>query len=216
MKTPLSKTEEGTSSAMSPQGVKLTIVSIERGKTVADPKFGPANALQYTVKFEVAEPKKFKGNQLTWWCVVGSEDDPKAREEETWFASRDWGHMKRLLVRSGTAITDDDEEWMEDAAGKTICAHIRNDANGYARINMRDSFFRESDDDFVGIGTLIEEKKQEKKAAPKKRPPMDEDDEEAPKPAKAKPEPEDDEDEEPAKKAGSKKKAPPPDDPDED
>jgi len=185
MKTGLKNASE-SSGAMPAQGVKLQIKSIERSKVAADAQFGTPGALQYIATFTVVEPKRFKGEELRSYFEIGTADDPGAKRKETWESGRGVSNLKRLLIRSGTPIEEDEDEvWMEAAAGNTVCVHTQLNAKGFPSINMRDGFFREEDEDFVGIGTKITAASAPGKAAaaPKKR--VDDDEDDAPAPKKA-------------------------------
>lgn len=186
MKTGIMATEESVG-AMPPQGAKLVIKAIERSKVAADSQFGTPGALQYIATFTVVEPKKYAGTELRKYFEIGTADDPRGKNEETWQRPGGPSHLKRLLVRSATPITDDDDEvWMEAAAGQTVCVHTTVNARGFANIKGGE-FFRETDEDFVGIGVKIATDGAAagaKKPAPKK-PVVDDDEDEAPAPKKA-------------------------------
>lgn len=214
MKTGLKNASE-SSGAMPAQGVKLQIKSIERSKVAADAQFGTPGALQYIATFTVVEPKRFKGEELRSYFEIGTADDPGAKRKETWESGRGVSNLKRLLIRSGTPIEEDEDEvWMEAAAGNTVCVHTQLNAKGFPAINMRDGFFREEDEDFVGIGTKITAASAPGKGtpAPKKR--IDDDEDDAPAPAKKAAVAEDED--EPAPKKAPKKRAVADDDDNED
>lgn len=77
--------------------------------------------LVYKPSFTVQEPKPYKGKKLfgvTWW--VGSDDDPDARDPETWAASRGVIDLKKCLVKSGVKPTPDIDEDRKKAEGRMV------------------------------------------------------------------------------------------------
>ena len=207
-----------------PMGVKMRIDEIVRTES-------KTKKLMYQASFEVVEPDDYSGVILREWFLIGTDNDPKGKKEATWKAVEGGpGRLKRLLIRSGTTVTSDDEEWCADAEGNEVCAHVtvEKDQSGVDRNRINGKFFRENDKDFVGIGVSLEavgvngpKAKAAVKAKPAPPPDEDDDEDEAPKPkAKAAPPPDDDDDDdEPAPLPKKKKPGPKPvveDDDDED
>jgi hypothetical protein len=221
-KSHFKETEEQRGSLPAMTGALLEIVEIERAKTKEK------GLRMYVVELKVVEPKEFANSTVRDWIVVGTEDDPLAKQPQTWARSEAGpGRLKRLLTRSGTALSDDDEEWMEAAAGNQVVAPISARADDSGEIRNRPGlYFRPSDEDCPEIGEATEESGKGKSkgssakgaaAASKKargRHAADEaeDEDEKPKTSK-KAKDADDEDEEDEKPSKSKKKK---DDDDED
>lgn len=207
------------------QGVKLRIDEIVRTES-------KTKKLMYAASFEVVEPDDYQGVMLREWFLIGTDTDPKGKKESTWKAVEGGpGRLKRLLIRSGTTVTSDDEEWTADAEGNLVCAHVtvEKDNTGVDRNRINGKFFREDDKDFVGIGVSLDGANGGTAKAPKvkakpKPPVEDEDDDESPpvatkpKTKVAPPPPDEDDDEEdaPPVKAKAKKVVPVPDDDDDD
>lgn len=194
----------------------MEITNIERTKTGQGAK--TPGCRMYIVDVKVVEPKKLAGGTVRDWITVGTADDPLAKRPESWSGRTESGpgRLKRLLVRSGTPLSDDDEEWMEAAVGKQVVAPINLvfDDSATAR-NKLGLFFRPSDEDCPDIGVSPEQPtaagggKSGKKAKgataagkrARSRQPVEEDDEETerkekPKGKKGKPKPEEVEEEE--------------------
>jgi hypothetical protein len=184
-----------------PMGVKMRIDEIIRTES-------KTKKLMYQASFEVIEPDDYSGVILREWFLIGTDTDPKGKKESTWKAVEGGpGRLKRLLIRSGTTVTSDDEEWCADAEGNEVCAHVtvEKDQSGVDRNRINGKFFRENDKEFVGIGVSLEAAgsngpaaKQKVKAKPAPVADDDEDEDEAPAPkpkAKAAPPPDDDDDE---------------------
>lgn len=218
-------------------GVKCEIEEIERTETGENSQ--TPGMLMYQATFRVTEPEQYVGSSLRDWFVIGTKDDKRAKRAETWERAEGGpGRLARLLKRAGVPNADDDEEWMDAAAGQSICMHLskRTDENGEPR-NRVGMYFRESDPDFIGIGEELErdgagrggrggrKAKPEGDGKARKAKAKDDDEgdeEEAPK-RKGKAaasdedeEPEDDEDEAPKKARGRKAKAARDDDGDDD
>jgi len=198
-------------------GYKCRIEEIER--TVTSENARTPGVKQYRANLRVIEPKKNAGAPLSDWFQIGTEDDPKGRDQATWQQSLGAKKLVRLLKRAGVAARDgDDEEWMDAAQGQEICVHVtkERDDNGIWRNRVNGEYFRENDEDFVGVGELLEAAeggrgrngRKERQAAaaggtrPARRMPADEADDEPPA-RRAKPK--DDEDE-PQPKAARKAK----------
>lgn len=198
-KTGLSGAEESTGKqAIPPQGVRFRIKSVEKGKTQAS-DYQVAGLKQFTVVKEIIEPKRAKGIEVKTWFVVGIEEDPMLKEEENWKVAKDSAHLKRLFIRTGTPIPDDDEEFADALTGAEGCAHTFVTAKEFTGIK-KGQYYRESDEDFVGIGELLTAAAPAKAGGAKKapartRPAEDDEDEKPKKPAKAaKPADDDDDD----------------------
>ena len=181
-------TEEQKGSLPALTGALLTIKSIERTKTGENSK--NPGCRMYVVEAGIVEPKKYSGMTLRDWIVVGTADDPLAKEKETWTngSEKGPGRLKRLLVRSGTALSEDDEEWMEAAEGQQFVASIsaKADDEGYIR-NRMGKAFRPTDEDAPEIGEAAEKgsKKPKGKVTPlKKAKAITDEDEDTPAPKK--------------------------------
>ena len=217
-------------------GVKCEIEEIERTETGENSQ--TPGMLMYQATFRVTEPEQYVGSSLRDWFVIGTKDDKRAKRAETWERAEGGpGRLARLLKRAGVPNADDDEEWMDAAAGQSICMHLskRTDENGEPR-NRVGMYFRESDPDFIGIGEELErdgagrgrggrKAKPEGDGKARKAKAKDDDEgdeEEAPKrkgkaaASDEEEEPEDDEDEAPKKARGRKAKAARDDDGDDD
>jgi hypothetical protein len=171
---------EGTKEAkgiIPPIGVKLRIESLERGESKNTGK------RMYTLIAEIIEPEDYSGATLREWFVIGTDKDKLAKKEATWKSAEGGpGRLKRLLNRSGTAISSDDEEWCEAAEGNIVCAHvtIQTDDQGIERNRIDGKYFRETDKDFIGVGESLvaANGKGKAKAAVKAKPAVEDDDEE--------------------------------------
>jgi hypothetical protein len=155
MRSHLGKTREaqGVIPAM---GVKCEIEEIERTETGENSQ--TPGMLMYQATFRVLEPEMYVGSSLRDWFVIGTKDDKRAKQAGTWERAEGGpGRLARLLKRAGVPNADDDEEWMDAAAGQQICMHVskRTDENGEPR-NRVGMYFRESDADFIGIGEELE------------------------------------------------------------
>lgn len=140
-------------------GALLQIKEIERTKTKI--KEGKKAKKMYAVTFEILEPKSLKGMQIRDWLVVGTEDDPLAKEEETWARSEGGpGRLARLLNRANVEIDDDDDQaWMDAAPdGDPVVAPIlaRADRDSGEMRSSPGLYFAPSDDDCPEVG-LAEE-----------------------------------------------------------
>lgn len=157
MKSYFSETEE-FQGPVPAGGYKLRIESIERSKT--GPNSQNPGALMYVGSFRIVEPKRHAGAQLRKWFVIGNDDDPKGRQQETWQselgAKRLWNLLKRAGLAGMASKNTDDEEWMEAAEGREVCAHVlRETRDGQVRNNV-DLFFKEDDENYVGTGEALE------------------------------------------------------------
>jgi hypothetical protein len=211
----LGKTKEAVG-VMPAMGMKVAVEEIERtetGENSATP-----GALMYVGTLRVLEPEQFKGATLRDWFLIGTKDDKRAKREETWRRSEGGpGRLVRMLKRAGVATSDDDEEWMEGAQGAEVCITVlkqRDRETGEWR-NRVGLYFREEDEDFVGVGETLEADEDgprrgrgaprtAAKAAGK-----------GPVSARGRAKAEEDEDEEEEKPKASKAKKPAPDDDDE-
>jgi hypothetical protein len=236
-----SDTEEFTGPVPS-GGYKLTIEEIERGVNGENAQV--PGARRYMAVLRVAEPKKYAGTVVRDYFTIGTEDDPKGREQETWRTSLGAKKLVRLLKRAGVAARDgDDEEWQDAAQGQEVCAHVMRETDDRGtRNSINGNYFRENDEEFVGVGEALEApasrggnshagarsargpvtEKAARPATPTRgKPPADEDDDEPPT-RKGKPPVDDAEEEEKvtkvkaAPKGGRKLPASKPDDDDDD
>jgi hypothetical protein len=214
MRSFLGRTKEAQG-VLPAMGVKCEIDEIERTQT------NEKNHLMYMAILRVTEPAQFAGHQLREWYVIGTDDDPKAKRPETWERTEGGpGRLARLLKRAGVPTADDDEEWMDAAAGQEICVHLgtRTDDNGEPRNRILKTF-RETDPDFVGIGEALEADgagrgrggRQAKaassgNASARKAKSKDDDDDDEPKPGKGKGKESDDDDTDDEDEAPASKK----------
>jgi hypothetical protein len=192
-KTGLGGTEESTAAqAIPPQGVKFRVKSVEKGKTTAS-EYQAAGLKQFLVEMELTEPKKAKGISIKTWFVVGIESDPMLKDEENWKIAKDSAHLKRLFVRTGTPIPDDDEEFADALTGAEGCAHTFVTQKEFTGIK-KGQYYRETDEDFVGVGEMLTAAAKGKKAPAKAARAVEADEDEKPAKAPKKPAPPDDDD----------------------
>lgn len=214
MKTPglwKGKPAQGVMPAM---GVKLEIEEIERsetGENAATP-----GCLMYVGSFRVVEPSEYKGHGLREWFTIGTKEDKRAKKEETWNRPEQGpGRLLLLLEKAQVPNSDDDEEWMEAAAGCFVYAHVtQRDENGEPR-NRIGKYFEEGDEDFIGVGEELENRSSRAGGrSGKKKPKRDDDEEKSPRGGKKKGDDDDEErdedtedegDEEESKSARGKK-----------
>lgn len=145
-------TEEQQGSLPALTGALLEITGIERSKTGERAK--TPGCRMYVVELKVVEPKEYANSMLRDWITVGTAEDPLAKRPETWSRTEAGpGRLKRLLTRSGTPLSDDDEEWMEAAEGRQVIAPVsaRPDDSGEMR-NRPGLYYRPSDEDAPEIG----------------------------------------------------------------
>lgn len=208
-----SETEE-YSGPVPAAGYKLVIEEIERGVTGENAQ--TPGAKKYTARLRVVEPKKYAGSTVYDTFTIGTEDDPKARDQETWRSSLGAKKLFRLLKRAGVPAKDgDDEEWMDAAQGQEICAHVKKGVgmNGAPRNDINGDYFRENDEDFIGVGEALEAPssggarggrqakanggaaKPARGGTVRGRPPVDDDDDDDAPPKRTKPVDDDDDDE---------------------
>jgi hypothetical protein len=150
-----SETEEYTGPVPS-GGYKLQIEEIERGVNGENAQV--PGAKRYMAVLRVTEPKKYAGTIVRDYFTIGTEDDPKARDQETWRTSAGAKKLVRLLKRAGIAARDgDDEEWQDAAQGQEVCAHVMRETDDRGtRNSVNGAYFRETDDEFVGVGEPLE------------------------------------------------------------
>jgi len=124
---------------------------------------------QYIAHFEVAQPKELAKKTQRDWFTVGTEADPMCKQAETTEdpSNVGVGRLKRLLNKSHTAVTNDDEQWMEEAVGNEVGAVVRSykDREGVTRTSITYEF---SEDVEPG---LVDEDAGNGKAKPGKRGP---------------------------------------------
>ena len=140
------------------QGVKAVITEVEEGATGENA--ATPGCLMYTVHLRVLEPDSVNGYELRDWFVIGTADDKKAKRDETWQRSEAGpGKLLRLMKRAGVTPTDDAEEWMDALVDQEICLHMTKAPNrgGEGFQNRVGLYFRENDEQFVGIGEELEQ-----------------------------------------------------------
>jgi len=157
-RTHLKDTDEQRGQVPSCTGALLEIVKIEKGKTGERAK--NPGCLKYTPEFKIVEPKELKNMRVfDNRIVIGTPEDPRGKKQETWDNQEGGpGRLKRLMVRSGTPITDDDEEWMEAAEGNQVVAPLVADPEGQFG-TAPGLYFRPSDDDAPAIAIAAEDGK---------------------------------------------------------
>jgi len=107
------------------------------------------NCAQYVVQLQIKMPKSAAGMTVFDRIRVGTPEDPDAKKKATWEVSEGGpARLNRLLKRSGTTITDEDEEWIADAIGRTVVAPIVKRGE-YTNVGL---YYRESDKDCPVIG----------------------------------------------------------------
>jgi len=177
------ETEEQSGSIKALTGALLEITSIERSKTKEK------GLRMYVMDYKIVEPKKYAGFMLRDWIVVGTETDPLAKEKGTWTegSEKGPGKLKRVLLRSGTPLSEDDEEWMEAAAGNQFIASVSAKLDDEDNIRNRPGkAYRPSDEDAPEIGEAEEKgaRKPKGKVTSLKKKAAVTDEEETPTPAK--------------------------------
>jgi hypothetical protein len=177
-------TEEQSGSIKALTGALLEITSIERSKTKEK------GLRMYVMDYKIVEPKKYAGFTLRDWIVVGTDTDPLAKEKATWTegSEKGPGKLKRVLTRSGTPLSEDDEEWMEAAAGNQFVASVSAKADDEGNIRNRvGKAYRPSDEDAPEIGEAEEKgaRKPKGKVTPLKKTTKVSDEDEAPAPKRA-------------------------------
>lgn len=205
-------------------GYKMVIEEVERGVTGENAQ--TPGAKKYTARLRVVEPKKYAGSMVFDTFTIGTEDDPKGREQETWRSSLGAKKLFRLLKRAGVPAKDgDDEEWMDAAQGQEVCAHVKKGIgmNGAPRNDINGDYFRENDEDFVGVGEMLEAPSEGRgggrggrqakagngtakpaRGGTGRRPPVDDDDDDDAPPKRTKPKDDDDDDADDEKEEQSK------------
>lgn len=137
-------------------GVKATITDMEKGETGENSQ--TPGCLMFTVSLRISEPPECEGYELRDWFVIGTKDDKRAKKDATWHRSEAGpGKLARLLKRAGVDPTDDDEEWMDALIDKEVCLHMTKvpSRDGSGMQNRVGLYFRENDDQFVGIGEKL-------------------------------------------------------------
>lgn len=197
-------------------GALIVIKEMERLKT--KPKEGKKQKRMYHATYSILEPKSLKGMQMHDYYVIGTEEDPLAKEQDTWERSEGGpGRLARLFEKCGIEIDDSDDQLWMDALVEgeaTVVAPIvvRPDReSGEPRANLG-LFYAPDDDDVPDIGLAEEEEgaKKGKKKPGKRAAAEDEEEDEAPKKkkrAKDEDEEEEEEEDEKPKKKGKKKVA---------
>ena len=160
-KTPMGKTKPQRGTA--PKGAYLCkVLDVDRTKTGENSRV--PGCRMYHVQLETSADKRNKGYggiRLDDWIVVGTEDDPLAKEAETWERSEGGpGRLVLLLQKSGTAVSDNDETWMEALVDQEVVCDVgeRVDENGEKRNRIgRPGYYAEGDDDCPEIGPYEED-----------------------------------------------------------
>jgi hypothetical protein len=157
-KTHIGKTKPQQGSVPALTGAKLEIAGVEIGKT--GPNAKTPGLKRYTIDFIIRLPKQFKGSHVRSYPTVGTEDDPRAKKEETWDRTEGGpGQLARLFDKAGVDRPDDDEEWDGVLTGATVVAPITCRAmDDGSMMNGVGLFFNESDDDCPEIGVAEEGK----------------------------------------------------------
>jgi hypothetical protein len=204
MKTPGLWKGKEAKGIMPAMGVKLEIEEIEKTETGENSKV--PGALMYVGRTRVVEPNEYKGRSLMEWFPIGTKEDKRGKKEETWNRPEAGpGRLLKLLKTAKVPTSDDDEEWMESAVGCTTYAHVivRADETGEKR-NRVGMYYDEDDEEFVGVGEMLEASPNGRGGRVKKAKAGARDDDDAkPRRAKAKDddEGEDDDDDKKSKKA---------------
>lgn len=158
VKTSFKKTKEQRGSVPSCTGALLEVVEVQKGVTGENSQ--TPGCRRYVPIFKVVEPKEIKGMQVRDnRIIIGTPEDPKAKNEETWQRQEGGpGRLVRLLTRAevdpGSDPDDpwsDDEEWMEAAVGCQVVAPLRADPTGQFPTSVG-LYFRPSDEDCPEIG----------------------------------------------------------------
>lgn len=143
--------------AMPAMGARLEIEEIERretGESAATP-----GCLAYLGRFRVTEPPEYKGRFTSEFFTIGTKEDKRAKKDETWNRPEQGpGRLLKLLRVAGVPNSDDDEEWMEAAAGASFLATITTeiDRRNGAKQNRIGMYYEEGDPEFVGVGEELE------------------------------------------------------------
>lgn len=156
MKTHIGDAPDQRGSLVACTGAKWKIIGLEVTKSKA--KDGKVAKKMYVLEVEGVEPKEIKGAHVRDWIVVGTEDDPKAKEKATWQRSEAGpGRIARLFTKAGVDAPADDEEWDGVLSDCEIIAPLTasEDDEGQVR-NRLGLFFAESDDDCPEIGVAEE------------------------------------------------------------
>lgn len=118
-----------------PAGVYLMAVdSIEETSTKEVGK------LMYKLMYQVQEPKEYDGVPFPDYYVIGSNEDPKANEPETWKDSIGFKRFKRLARATQVPFTNDMEQLIERLCGQKFIAVISQELDQ----NPRDPKFANS------------------------------------------------------------------------
>lgn len=161
---------------------KMKLVAFEIGKTPET--WQTPKVKMYTLNWQVVKPAEIAGMRARESVVVGTEDDPRAKAEETWNVSTGGpARIMRLLNRSGADYGDDDEEWADqlgvgtkNAIELVIPVNVKETDRG--TFNNLGLYFRETDDDCPPIGIVEGDGGKKGRPAPKGRPkPADDEDE---------------------------------------
>jgi hypothetical protein len=143
--------------AMPAMGARLEIDELERRETGENSQ--TPGCLAYQGRFRVLEPPEYKGRTISEWFTIGTKEDKRAKKDETWNRPEQGpGRLLKLLRVAGVANSDDDEEWMEAAAGQPFLATVtvevdRRNGSKQNRIGM---YYEEGDSAFVGVGEELE------------------------------------------------------------
>lgn len=139
--------------AMPAMGARLEIEEIERRETGESSQ--TPGCLAYSGRFRVLEPPEYKGRVVGEFFTIGTKEDKRGRQEQTWNRPEQGpGRLLKLLRVAGVPNSDDDEEWMEAAVGAKFLATVtteidRRDGSKRNRIGM---YYEDGDKEFVGVG----------------------------------------------------------------
>lgn len=197
-------------------------------ESITAKKTKEANKLMYDPVYRIIAPKGFKGLPVFDHYVIGSDEDPAAKDPDTWKGAIGARNMKRAFKKMGLDVggTRDIDELINEAEGQELLLLVsietqkkgqykgrkQNRIDSYYAIGEHEVGIEEPDeDDDEGDDDEDEAPSPKKRALKKKSAPADDDDE-----PEDDDEEEEEEEEEPApKKKAKAKKAPVEDDEDD-
>jgi hypothetical protein len=142
---------------MPAMGARLEIEEIERRETGENSQ--TPGCLAYNGRFRVLEPPEFKGRFVGEFFTIGTKEDKRAKKDETWNRPEQGpGRLLKLLKVANVPNSDDDEEWMEAAAGAPFLATVTTeiDRRNGSKQNRIGMYFEDGDPEFVGVGEELE------------------------------------------------------------